>query len=573
MSKKSFVRPKQLLRASPLWMMGLTLSLGAVACTGQVDDPEGVGPNGQKGGVMPIQPSSGNSAGWYESLKAADCASAPTAFASSRIWRLSATQWQNTIASAFNSSAPDVSSFPHDTIDPNSGFSDDSTDNKVTFQLATAYLDTSDQVATAAASKAIAAYPCLGTAPIATSCGQKFVADYGKRLFRRALTAAETSSYATYLNSESSLDPAATAITTILKAMIMSPNFVFRTELGNSQPGRVDLTEDEIAGMLSYTIADIPPDDQLVAAASANKLSNPSERETQAARLAKMPGAKDKLGTFWREYLALGDPPTSMGLEASIFTEAQTFFDKVVWDQTGTYKDLMTAPYSYGDAAVAGIYGAGAPGADGRLTLDPTQRSGFLTSASMLVQTAAPSQAATVIHRGLLVRERVLCETPPPPPPDVQRDPAAIQAGGDNATARENYELFKMQKPTCNACHQFFQPLGLAFESYDAAGKFRSTYPSGKPIDTTGSINDAGDADGSYKDVVGMAQTLGKSEIGQYCFTEQFAQFAFGRPMSFDQEACTLRSMGDYVIGKGGQVSQLFVSLATAPNAFQRVHQ
>jgi hypothetical protein len=112
------------------------------------------------------------------------------------------------------------------------------------------------------------------------------------------------------------------------------------------------------------------------------------------------------------------------------------------------------------------------------LTLDPKQRAGFLTSASMLVQTAAPSQAATVIHRGLLVRERVLCETPPPPPPDVQRDPAAIQAGGDNATARENYELFKMQKPTCNACHSFFQPLGLAFESYDAAGKFRSTYRS-----------------------------------------------------------------------------------------------
>src|SRR5262249_5064282 len=149
----------------------------------------------------------------------------------------------------------------------------------------------------------------------------------------------------------------------------------------------------------------------------------------------------------------------------------------------------------------------------------------FLTSASMLVQTAAPSQAATVIHRGLLVRERVLCETPPPPPPDVQRDPAAIQAGGDNATARENYELFKMQKPTCNACHSFFQPLGLAFESYDGAGKFRSAYPSGKAIDTTGSLSDAGDADGSYKDVVDMAKKLGGSEIGQYCFTEQFAQF------------------------------------------------
>ena len=256
-----------------------------------------------------------------------------------------------------------------------------------------------------------------------------------------------------------------------------------------------------------------------------------------------------------------------------MFAEAQTFFSKVVWDQKGTFKELMTAPYTYADATVAAIYGSAAPASDGRLTLDPKQRAGFLTSASMLVQTAAPSQAATVIHRGLLVRERILCETPPPPPPDVMRDPAQIQQAGDNATAKENYELFKMSKPSCNGCHQFFQPLGLPFESYDALGKFRTSYPSGKAVVTTGTLNDAGDADGAFNDVVDMAKKLGPSEIGQYCFTEQFAQFAYGRPMSFDQEACTLRSMGDYVIGKSGQVTQLFVSLATAPNAFQRFHQ
>src|SRR5882672_1126422 len=118
------------------------------------------------------------------------------------------------------------------------------------------------------------------------------------------------------------LDPATTAVTTILKAMLMSPNYVFRTELGNSRPGQVDLTQNEIAQMLSYTIADVPPDDPLLAAADAGSLSDPSARETQAVRLAAMPGAKDKLATFWQEYLALGDRPTTPGIEASMFAEA-----------------------------------------------------------------------------------------------------------------------------------------------------------------------------------------------------------------------------------------------------------
>ena len=110
-----------------------------------------------------------------------------------------------TVAAALNTAAPDVSAFPRDPIDPSSGFSTDSTGNKITFQLATAYLDTSDQVAAQTASKAIAGSPCLGTAPIGVSCGQTFVADYGKRLFRRALTPAETTTFANYLVAEAKL--------------------------------------------------------------------------------------------------------------------------------------------------------------------------------------------------------------------------------------------------------------------------------------------------------------------------------------------------------------------------------
>jgi hypothetical protein len=526
------------------------------------------------GGVTVIATPAPPGSGWYDSLKAADCSLAATALPASRIWRLSSTQWKNTVAQALALSAPDVSAFPNDQIDPQTGFSDDSTGDKVTLPLASAYFDASDRVATQAAPAAAMAFPCLATAPIAVTCGQMFVQNYTQRLFRRAPTPAETATYANYLNSESKLDPAPMAVASTIKAMLMSPSFLYRTELGSSKPGAVDLTGDEIASLLSYTIADMPPDAQLVQAAAAGQLTDATARTAQAERLAALPGAKDKLATFWREYLAIGDAPTTPGIDASMHAEAETFFAKVVWDNAGGLKDLLTAPYTYADATVAAVYGTAKPAMDGKLMLDPTQRSGILTSASMLAKTAAPSQAATVIHRGLLVRERLLCQIPPPPPATVVPDPLQIQMAGPDATAKENYEQFKMAKPGCDVCHQNFQPLGLAFESYDALGKFRTAYPmTGKPIITAGELTGAGDASGTYTNVVDMATKIAGSQISQYCFAQQYAAFAFGRAVNIDQEACTIRSMGDFVAGKSGQVRELLASFAAAPTVFRRFHQ
>jgi hypothetical protein len=547
----------------------------ATGAAGTSSSTTGAGSSNGTGGVQAIAPSA-PAFSWYDTLTAATCGGAPTALPSSRIWRLSAVQWQNTVASALSLTAPNVTAFPEDQINPGTGFSNDSTSDKITLPLASAYFDASDTAATQAAPAALTAVPCLATAPIATTCGSMFVSTYGQKLFRRALTATEVSTYATYLNSESKLDPAQTAVASTIKAMLLSPNFLYRTEVGNSKVGQVQLTSDEIASLLSYTIADGPPDAQLQAAAAAGQLSDPAMRTTQAVRLAALPAAKGKLGDFWNQYLALGDMPTSPGIELSTYKEATDFFSKVVWDNSGSLKDLLTAPYTYvdpTDTMVPALYGTNKPDATGKLALDPTQRAGFLTSAAMLVQTAAASQAATVIHRGLLVRERVLCEYPPPPPATVVPDPAQIQQAGPDATARQNYVVFTMTHQSCNACHMNFQPLGLAFENYDGNGKFQSQYATGMAIDPTGTLDNAGDASGDYKNAVDMATKIGGSQISQYCFAQQFAEYAFGRAVDFTQEACTIRQMGDYVTGQGGKVSTLLASFAASPTLTQRIHQ
>jgi hypothetical protein len=532
---------------------------------------------GAAGNVVPPNPKP-DTAGWYESLTAASCSGAPAALPQSRVWRLSARQWKNTVESAFKITGVDVAAFPKDEIDPRTGFTEDATDNRVTLGLAGAYYDDGDAVAAKAVPAMTQAFPCLATSPIASSCGQMVVADYGRRLFRRPLTSTETATYATFLTDESKLDPAATAVGSLVRVMLLSPDFLYRTELGNSVAGKVTLTGYEIASLLSFSIADAPPDEALLQQAASGQLAKVEVRESEARRLAQLPGARARLADFWRQYLTLteitptADVDAAMG--AAIIQETTSFFDHVVWDGPGGFRDLMTAKYTYADPKVAALYGAGAPGTDGKVNLSASQRSGFLTHASFLMSTAAPSQAATVIHRGVRVRTRLLCQEPPPPPPGLVTNPQDIQKAGPDATAKENYEMWSAANPGCNVCHKSFQPLGISFESYDAVGRFRSAYPgSGKAVVTAGTLTEAGDATGPYTDVVDLATKIGDSQIGQYCFTKQFAQYAFGRTISVEQEPCLVRAMGDHVSANGGAVRELFTSLAKVDSAFTRIHQ
>jgi hypothetical protein len=518
-----------------------------------------------------------SSYGWYDSLIAADCTQ-PAALPPTRIWRLSALQWTNTVQASFNLMVSPTQ-FPGDTVDPATGYSDNSTDNMITQPLAQAYFDVGKTIAVGAASAATTAYACLGTAPITSACASQFVSDYGARLFRRALTSAESMVYVNFLTSQSMLDPAATAVASTIRAMLLSPNFEYRTELGTSTPGPVTLTGFEIASLLSYTIADIPPDAPLIQAANAGMLTDATVRETQARRLEAMPGAQAKMQDFWQQYLTLGAIPATTGITAavgqSMVNETETFFNKVVWGTpAGKYSDLLTANYTYGDTNVAKIYGTALPDSTGKIALPAGQRAGFLTQASTLVQSAAPSQAATVIHRGLRVRERLLCETPPPPPPGFTPNPAMIMTI-PNATAAQNYAAFAMADPMCNACHQNFQPLGLGFEVYDGLGNYRTSYPApiGQPIVTTGTLTAAGDANGAYNDVIQLASNIGKSKIGQYCFTDQFAMYALGRNVDLSQEACTVRGMGDFVTANNGAIRDLFASLAHVDSEYRRFFQ
>ncbi len=556
--------------------------LGAVwlvcGCTGDISG--GGGPTSTQGGGDPppgqAPPPPGSEpaepSDWFAAVQQADC-TAPQSLSRTRIRRLSTTQWQNTVAQ-LGVAAPAVQ-FPEDAISSDTGFKTDAVVNKVNVLLANAYWEAGDAMAAGVATGALTAYPCLSATAADANCSGPFIKDYGSRLFRRPLTDAEVAKYAALLTAQVALDTPDIAVGTMIRAMLLSPNTIYITELGGSTAGNVALTAYEQAALLSYTIADAPPDQALKQAADQNALTTSAQRAPHAQRLLLTPSARAKYADFWRQYMPLGGLAKATNLDATLVTamgtEVERHFDKIVWDEQGSFAKLVTAPYTYGDATLSQIYGMMTPsGTAGAQTLPAGQRSGFLTQAGFLFMDDASTVEHKVISRGLAVRQRLLCQPPTPPPPNLMPQASDLRPLGDGATPAESYQAFATAQPGCAGCHSGFQPIGLAFESYDNMGRYRTTYADGKAIVTSGDLLAAGDASGPYTSAVEIAGRIGNSQIGEYCFTRQFAEYALGRHLHAELDACVIRGPSDAAADP--PIQQLAVVLSDLEAGAGRFH-
>jgi hypothetical protein len=127
-----------------------------------------------------------------------------------------------------------------------------------------------------------------------------------------------------------------------------------------------------------------------------------------------------------------------------------------------------------------------------------------------------------------------------------------------------------MAQPACAGCHNGFQPIGLAFEAYDNMGRYRTTYADGKAIVTSGELTGAGDASGPYASAVEIAARIGNSLIGEYCFSRQFAEYALGRHLHAELDACVIRAPSDAVADP--PIQQLAVVLSDLEAGAGRFH-
>jgi hypothetical protein len=492
----------------------------------------------------------------------------------SPVRRLTHFEYDNTIRDLLGDDSAPSSAFPPD--ETALGFNNNAEVLSVTDILAQAYLDAAEGIA----GRAVANPTLMGQiAPCGggdmTACGRSFIQTFGRRAWRRPLTQAESDRLAA-LFADAMSDGYPAAVQAVMEVMLQSPQFLYRVELGQpaaARPGWMKLTSWEIASRLSFLVWASGPDEALLDAAAADKLSTAADVQAQARRMLSDARAHAVLTDFHRQWLMLDQlaqvekdqtiyPMWNRQLPQLMQTEVSAFVDSIMWNGDGKVSTLLTAPYTFANASLAAFYGLSGPQGDAfeRVALDPAQRSGILTQGAFLVTEAKANQTSPVL-RGKFVRQQLFCTPPPPPPPNLQIRPPSLDP---RLTTRERFAEHA-QNPFCASCHKLMDPIGLAFENFDGVGRWRDS-EGGQPIDASGELIET-DVDGTFVGPVALAQRLAISDDVQSCVVTQWFRYGYGRAEVPDADACSLATLNQAFTAAGGNVRELLVAL-TQTDAF-----
>jgi hypothetical protein len=455
------------------------------------------------------------------------------------------------------------------------GFENNATAQAPSPLLIEQYLSITQSIAAAAMQRRDELIPCAPTGP-GDGCGRQVIAQLGPRAFRRPMTAAEIDRYETYFEEQRTLHNFDVAVRLVVQSLLLSPQFLYRLELTPAQPGdqRVRLDGYEMASRLSYLLWGSMPDEALFAAAAADELATPAQREAQARRMLADPRARAMVVDFHRQWLGFDGleqlnkdpgryPQWTATLRASMREETERFIESVVFEGDGSLRTLLTRPRTWVDANLAELYGLELSPADWtEVDLDPAQRAGILTQASFLASRAHARHPSPVL-RGVFTFDRLLCQPLPPPPPGVNTTPPTD--GPEPTTNRERY--VDHEAPGCIECHAKIDGIGFGFEHYDAIGAFREL-DDGTAVDATGELVDT-DVDGPFDGAIELSQRLAGSETVRRCYVTQWFRAGFGRG-EVEGDAATIDALDAAFADAGEDIRELLIAIATSDELAHR---
>jgi hypothetical protein len=347
----------------------------------------------------------------------------------------------------------------------------------------------------------------VGCEPAAVTdpCVGEFFGSFAKAAWRRPVTIDEVDALVMLTESiAGDLGDVNAAMKHGAASVLQSPNFLFRVEIGVPVPDAPNVlryTSWEMASRLSYLILAGPPDAELVALAEADGLDSVEAIEQQALRLLDDPRARPALVGFFRDFMNIAKldaldkspelfPQMSATLGPAMRVELERMFETTVFDESGSFRDLFTTRTTAINEELAGIYGIpGITGPEFRPYTfgEDSHRAGILTSAGFLAVNAHQTQTSPT-HRGRFVRIQMLCQDVPPPPPGVDTSLPAPDPNAPPQTLRERLEIHRVS-PQCAPCHEQMDPIGFAFEHFDAIGAYREVDEQGLTLDSTTEIN------------------------------------------------------------------------------------
>ncbi|WP_394202451.1 PQQ-dependent sugar dehydrogenase [Marinagarivorans algicola] len=404
---------------------------------------------------------------------------------------------------------------------------------------------------------------------LASGCGNNRVCtvqQLGRKIFRRPLSNAEAQRYA-------ALYDAREDGVTVVQGLLMSPHFMYRSELGelNRTTGLYELTDYEMATLLAYTFWVTTPDATLLDAAEAGNLNI----EQQTRRLLADPRSEQGLRRFASGWLINNQYPFPAITRASLvdaFKEETIRFVMAGIRDNAPFNTLLSADYTYANSELAAHYGIAPTGNWTRAFFpadDERSGSGLLGHGSFLASRTSTVNPAP-IKRGVYVREAIMCQEFPPPAAanfDITFEPSDSNR---DATSRHTAD------PACATCHQYIDGVGFGFERFDSSGLYRTSETLGngtaQPIDDSGSIKslyspetvlDPDSTSFPYFSVPELAALIADSGQGEACFSRQFYRYTVGRNESSEGDELLIRSYSQDLRNGGGMLDML-IDLTTS---------
>ena len=417
--------------------------------------------------------------------------------------------------------------------------------------------------------------PCASASPD-RDCAASFIASFGARAFRRPITLEEQEDYLTQFDLGAEVD-FATGIEATLFMFLASPKFLYHFEApeGAATVGETARLESYgLANRLSYFLWGTMPDDELFQAA-ADGLDD-AALEAQARRMIADPRAARALRDFGSQWLQLGAldavdrdlevfPEFTPDIPRRLGESVLAFVEEVFRGDNGNMRELFLADYLFADSVLASFLSLPSVAGDTfrRVSADPAQRRGILTHPALMT-IHARSRQTDPVHRGVFVRERILCQALPAPPDNVAIE---IPEPSPGESTRDRFTRHSTD-PACRGCHGLIDPLGFGFENYDAIGRWRDE-ENGAPIDARGDVRASLDSDGPFDGAVELAQRLsGSAEVSE-CMALHWFRYAAGRePTVFDD--CSLAQINAEFSASGYDFDELMVAVVKS-DAFRHV--
>ena len=400
-------------------------------------------------------------------------------------------------------------------------------------------------------------------------CAERILGALARRAYRRPVSSGDLSALMEMYHAGRGEGSFESGIAHAIRSLLVAPSFLFRIEQdppGTKPGGSYRVSDIELASRLSFFLWSSLPDEPLLRAAEAGRLSEPAELERQVRRMLEDRRARALVENFAGQWLELRKvakakpdellfPDFDADLRFAMRRETELFVEDIL-RQNRTVLDLLDADSSFLNERLAGHYGiAGVYGPQFRqVPLPDSRRGGLLGQGSILTVTSYPNRTSVVI-RGKWVLENLFGMPPPPPPPDI---PELEEAGHDvqKLPLRELMTLHS-QSPTCASCHVRMDPIGFALENYDAVGRWRET-DGDAAIDASGSLPGGVTFDGPAE-LKSVFKTTLKDQFVR-TVVEKLLTYAIGRGLEY-YDSPTVRSVARETESSGYRLADLVVSV------------